>query len=130
MWQGILGHDDVVERFRRAIARGRLVNTFLFVGPRASEAYVGLEAWASASLSRAADRGARSLRRVRQLPASRCPDASRFAVDFQAGRQEFIPVAQIIGDDQHRMRAGLCHDIALRAFSGAARWRSSTMPTT
>ena len=33
MWHGILGHDDVVERFRRTLARGRLASTYLFVGP-------------------------------------------------------------------------------------------------
>ena len=32
-WHGIVGHDDVVERFRRALDRGRLASTFLFVGP-------------------------------------------------------------------------------------------------
>ncbi len=32
MWHGIYGHDDVVERFRRTIARGRLASTYLFVG--------------------------------------------------------------------------------------------------
>ena len=32
-WQGIEGHDDVVEGFRRALARNRLASTFLFVGP-------------------------------------------------------------------------------------------------
>src|SRR5215217_4985059 len=33
MWQGILGHDDVVEQFRRTLASGRLASTYLFVGP-------------------------------------------------------------------------------------------------
>ena len=33
MWHGIEGHDDVVERFRRALARGRLASSFLFAGP-------------------------------------------------------------------------------------------------
>ena len=32
-WQGIEGHDAVVEQFRRALERGRLASTFLFVGP-------------------------------------------------------------------------------------------------
>ena len=33
MWHGILGHDDVVEQFRRTLAAGRLASTYLFVGP-------------------------------------------------------------------------------------------------
>src|SRR5262245_14664263 len=32
-WQGIEGHDDKVEQFRRALSRGRLASTYLFVGP-------------------------------------------------------------------------------------------------
>ena len=32
-WQGILGHDEVVEWFRRALERERLASSFLFVGP-------------------------------------------------------------------------------------------------
>ena len=32
-WHGIQGHDDVVELFRRALARGRLASSFLFAGP-------------------------------------------------------------------------------------------------
>jgi DNA polymerase-3 subunit delta' len=33
MWHGILGHDDVVEQFRRTLKAGRLASTYLFVGP-------------------------------------------------------------------------------------------------
>src|SRR6185437_3301455 len=32
-WQGLEGHDDVVDRFRAMLSRGRLAHTFLFVGP-------------------------------------------------------------------------------------------------
>ncbi len=32
-WQGILGHDEIAERFRHALAQDRLASTFLFVGP-------------------------------------------------------------------------------------------------
>ena len=33
MWQGIHGHDQIVEQFRRALRRGRLASSFLFAGP-------------------------------------------------------------------------------------------------
>ena len=33
MWLSVLGHDEIVERFRGALRRGRLASTFLFVGP-------------------------------------------------------------------------------------------------
>jgi len=32
-WHRILGHDELVSRFRRALAQGRLATSFLFVGP-------------------------------------------------------------------------------------------------
>ena len=32
-WQEILGHESVLERFRRGVSRGRLASSFLFVGP-------------------------------------------------------------------------------------------------
>jgi DNA polymerase-3 subunit delta' len=33
MWQGILQHDEIAERFRTVLRRGRLASTYLFVGP-------------------------------------------------------------------------------------------------
>ncbi len=36
-WQGIEGHDEIVEQFRTRLKLGRLASTFLFVGPDASE---------------------------------------------------------------------------------------------
>src|SRR5689334_24222822 len=33
MWRGIIGHDDIADRFRRTLASGRLASTYLFVGP-------------------------------------------------------------------------------------------------
>src|SRR4051794_27426212 len=33
MWQGIEGHDAVVEHFRRMLGANRLASTYLFVGP-------------------------------------------------------------------------------------------------
>ena len=32
-WQGIEGHDNVVEKLRRAVVRNRLASSFLFCGP-------------------------------------------------------------------------------------------------
>ena len=32
-WHGIEGHDAIVAHFRRALERGRLASSFLFVGP-------------------------------------------------------------------------------------------------
>jgi DNA polymerase-3 subunit delta' len=35
--------------------------------------------------------------------------------------KSFIPLAALVGDDQRRMREGLCHDIALRPFMGGRK---------
>ena len=32
-WQELRGHDLLADRFRRALARGKLASTFLFIGP-------------------------------------------------------------------------------------------------
>src|SRR5688500_12377359 len=32
-WHGIHAHDAIVEKFRQALARGKLASSFLFVGP-------------------------------------------------------------------------------------------------
>src|SRR4029079_14659081 len=32
-WQGILGHDEIADRVRHAMAHNRLASTFLLVGP-------------------------------------------------------------------------------------------------
>ena len=32
-WQGIIGHDRLVDQFRRSLEHRRLATTFLFVGP-------------------------------------------------------------------------------------------------
>jgi DNA polymerase III subunit delta' len=119
MWQGILGHDAVVERFRRALNRERLASTFLFVGPRGIGKHSIALRLAQALLCQA--------RPIEQLnPCGSCdsclqvlaathPDLLLIA---KPADKSFIPLSLLIGDDQHRMRAGLCHDIALRPFYG------------
>ena len=122
MWQGISGHDDVVERFRRALLRGRLASTFLFVGP----AGVGKHTFAL----RLAQAFLCQRRPIETLdPCGECescvqaragihPDLLRVA---RPTDKSFIPLSLLIGDDQHRMRAGLCHDIAMRSFYGGRK---------
>jgi DNA polymerase-3 subunit delta' len=121
-WQGIEGHDDVVERFRRAIERGRLASTFLFVGP----AGIGKRLFA--------DRLAQVLlcpytNPENLVPCGRCDSCvqvnSRTHPDLlivqKPPDKSAIPVAAFIGDDAHRMREGLCHDIALKPFMGGRK---------
>lgn len=118
-WQGLIGHDDIAERFRRAIAAGRLASTFLFVGP----AGVGKRSFAI--------KLAQSVlcERVPEEKLAPCGECSA-CVQVLAGThpdveilqkpadKAFIPLEALIGDDEHRMRDGLCYNIALKPYSG------------
>ena len=86
-WQGIEGHDAVAERFRQALARGRLASTFLFVGPsgigkRTFALKLAESLFCQASpVERLAPCGA-----LRRVPANSRRLASRFAPGCEAGR--------------------------------------------
>lgn len=121
-WHGIEGHDDVVERFRAALARGRLASTFLFVGPSG----IGKRAFAMklaqsllcqnrpAELLDPCEKCAGCL----QVLAATHPDLD---VVSKPPDKSFIPVALLIGDKEHRMHEGLCHKIGLKPFAGGRK---------
>jgi DNA polymerase-3 subunit delta' len=121
-WQGIEGHDEVVERFRRAAARGRLASSFLFCGPEG----VGKRSFAL-KLARAL------LCTVRPEavmdPCGRCPACVQvvagshpdLAVVAKPKDKSFIPLEMLIGDKDHRGSEGLCHDISLKPFMGGRK---------
>ena len=121
-WKEILGHDRIVEQFRRALRRGRMASTFLFVGP----AGIGKRAFAlKLAQGLLCDTAA-----PEQLdPCGHCPGCSQVMAgshpDLEVvGRPEdkaFIPLATFIGDDEHRNREGLCYNISLKPFSGKRR---------
>ncbi|MES1212945.1 MAG: DNA polymerase III subunit, partial [Singulisphaera sp.] len=121
-WQGIEGHDDVVEKFRTSLARGRLAHTFLFVGP----AGVGKRGFAvrlaAALLCR--ERPAAALD-----PCGQCASCLQVAagthpdllVVSKPADKSFIPLELLIGPKEKRMQQGLCHDISLKPFMGGRR---------
>jgi DNA polymerase-3 subunit delta' len=118
-WQGIAGHDALVEQFRRALERGRLASTFLFVGPSG----IGKRSFALALAQSllCSERQAAALD-----PCGKCPSCSQvlagthpdlMQIARPAGKAE-IPLRLLIGEGERRMHEGLCHDIALRPFMG------------
>lgn len=119
VWQNIRGHDRIVEKFRRAIAKGRLASTFLFVGPAGIGKRTFALALAKALLCERAPE-------QRLEPCGECPSCVQVAslnhpdVELIAkpADKAFIPLELLIGDAEHRMRAGLCYNIALKPFSG------------
>lgn len=122
MWQGIHGHDDVVEQFRRTLASGRLASTYLFVGPPGvGKRRFALEL-AHALLCTESEYAALE-------PCGQCESCRLFAagnhpdldvVGLPADKTT-LPIALFIGDDQHRNQEGLCHRIALKPFFGGRR---------
>jgi DNA polymerase-3 subunit delta' len=118
-WQGIVGHDAIVEQFRRALSRGRLASTFLFVGPSGVGKRTFALRLAQALLCQ--ERPAAELnpcgvcQSCAQVLAETHPDLMQ--VSRPAGRSE-IPIRLLIGEGDRRMREGLCHDIGLRPFMG------------
>lgn len=129
MWQGIEGHDAVVERFRRTLAQGRLASSYLFVGPEG----IGKRTFA---LKLAESLLCQSSGAERLEPCGQCQSCrlmrpghgSAIAenhpdVDFvqrPEGKQS-LPIDLFIGDREHRHQTGLCHNIALRPMLGRRR---------
>ncbi len=121
-WQGVLGHDELVDQFRRRLALGRLASTFLFVGP----AGIGKRTFAN-KLAQALLCTAQDERRLE--PCGTCPSClqvtSQTHPDLLLVAKPYdkntLPLELFIGDDEHRMRVGLCHDISLRPMMSTRR---------
>ena len=115
MWQGIHGHDEVIERFRQSLQQGRLASSYLFLGPEG----VGKRTFAI-RLAQAlfCQRG-----KTGQLePCGQCescqlmlagnhPDLD--VIGLPEGKR-WLPVDLFLGDRDHRNQVGLCHNVSLR----------------
>ncbi|MGD9637350.1 MAG: ATP-binding protein, partial [Pirellulales bacterium] len=122
MWQGILGHDEIVDRFRRALHRNRLASTYLFVGP----AGIGKKRFALALSKALLCPAARqdpldpcgSCESCRMFDAASHPDLDVVGLPKD---KSTLPLELFIGDKEHRNQDGLCHRIALRPFLGGRK---------
>lgn len=122
-WHGIEGHDEIVEQFRRAVSRGRLASSFLFVGPEG----VGKRAFAL-RLAQALLCNARpeadldpceTCPACRQVAAGSHPDVHVVA---KPAEKSSLPLDLLVGPRENRGREGLCHEISLRPYSGKRRF--------
>jgi DNA polymerase-3 subunit delta' len=128
MWQGILEHDDVVDRFRASVRRGRLASTYLFVGP----AGIGKKRFALV-LAKAllCQQPASDASPDADLldPCGRCESCRLFDAGSHPDLdmvslpkdKSTLPLELFIGDKEHRNQDGLCHRIALRPFLGGRK---------
>jgi DNA polymerase-3 subunit delta' len=121
-WRELRGQPDVVEQLRRRFASGKIYGTFLFVGP----AGVGKR---TTAMLLAQSLLCQEGRHAEFEPCGACEDCTMFAagthpdlliVEKPADKAD-IPLQLLIGDDEHRMREGLCHDIGLKPFRGGRR---------
>src|SRR3954464_12470122 len=119
MWHGIIGHDDVVDRFRRTLATGRLASTYLFVGPPG----VGKRRFA---IELAHSLLCTENDEATLEPCGRCESCRMFEAgnhpDLEVLKlppdKSTLPIELFIGDLAHRNREGLCQRIGLRPFFG------------
>jgi DNA polymerase-3 subunit delta' len=118
----ILGHDAVLERFRRSLARGRLASTFLFLGPSGigkRTTALHLAQCLLCETTPADDLSAcQACPGCQQVAELTHPDLIMIT---KPDDKNFIPIELFIGDREHRMREGMCHDIALTPFRGGRR---------
>lgn len=118
-WSNLLGHAEPLDRLRRSARQGRLGHTYAFVGP----AGIGKRTFACVlAQSLLCERHDESELEAcgdcsgcRQVISGTHPDL--YLVQLPQGKSE-LPIELFVGDDEHRGKAGLCHDLALRPMAG------------
>jgi DNA polymerase-3 subunit delta' len=119
MWQGIIGHDDFVEQFRRTLESGRLASTYLFVGPPGVGKRLFALELAHALLCTESPESS-------MQPCGRCESCRMFATGNHPDLdvvglppdKSTLPIDLFIGDKDHRNQEGLCHRLGIRPFFG------------
>lgn len=122
MWQGVYGHDSLVEKFRRTLASGRLASSYLFLGA----AGIGKRTFA---LQLAKALLCPNSAKADLAPCNRC-DSCRLMdagthpdvdlVGLPPGKRQ-LSIDIFLGDRDHRHQEGLCHNIGLRPMMGCRR---------
>ncbi|MGN6136587.1 MAG: ATP-binding protein [Aureliella sp.] len=122
-WSDLIGHEQQKEWFARAVARGRLANTFLFLGPDGVGKRTFARLLAKSLLCRRSNPAELS-------PCGACEDCAQ--VDAlthpdlievtKPADKATLPLEAIIGPPEARRTAGLCHDISLRPYGGRRKF--------
>jgi DNA polymerase-3 subunit delta' len=122
MWQGIMGHDAVVDYFRDTLRANRLATTYLFIGPDG----VGKRAFALKLAQTLLCTG----RDVAEMnPCGQC-ESCRLALGGNHPDLDIVgllpgtrtlAIKQFVGEKDNRNQEGMCHNIALRPMLGQRR---------
>lgn len=119
IWNSLKNHEPQVEMFRRAIRRNRLSHAYLFHGPggigkrlfaRLLSQCLLCESITDEDLDACGTCG-----NCRKMMAATHPDFIELACP--KGKAIF-PIHLIAGDDNHRGRDGLCHNLAMKPATG------------
>lgn len=118
-WSDLVGHKRQKEWFLRALARRRLGNTFLFLGPDGVGKRTFARLLAKSLLCR------NSAPEVLE-PCGACEDCAQTDAHTHPDLIEIskpadkatLPLDAIIGPPDARRSSGLCHDISLRPYGG------------
>lgn len=119
MWQGIIGHDAIVERFRLTLRSNRLASTYLFVGPAGIGKKMFARELAHALLCTSSPE-------ISLQPCGQCESCRLFAtgnhpdldVVGMPADKSTLPIDLFIGDKNHRNQEGLCHRLGTKPFFG------------
>ena len=119
----VIGHEEVLAKFQRTIARGRLASTYLFVGPEG----IGKRQTAWQLAKRLLCAG--TVQPDSLMPCKNCESCRLFELGshpdlLQVSKPEgksSLPISLFVGDADHRNQTGLCHDISLKPLVGRRR---------
>jgi len=116
-WSSIVGHEDVIERLRASIARGRVSHAYLFAGPAGiGKALVARELAKALLCVREADEACDDCGQCRKVEHGNHPDVTligRIARTAKGERKTRIVIDQV--------REQIQDPIALKPFEG--RWK-------
>lgn len=121
--RSVIGHEQVLAKFQRTIARGRLASTYLFVGPEG----IGKRRTAFQLAKRLLC--SKPIEADSLLPCDNCESCRLFDLGshpdlLQVSKPEgksSLPISLFVGDADHRNQTGLCHDISLKPLVGRRR---------
>lgn len=122
MWQGIVGHDRVVEGFRKSVASGRMASSYLLLGPEGvGKRSFALQLAKTIFCPQATAEQFTACGKCESCllaAAGNHPDLDQVAL---LPGKRWLGVDQFLGDREHRNQEGLCHNISLRPILGRRR---------